>query len=231
MKTQPDFLIRHKLDLSSSKIVREKEKKRQVNFRFSQDVNKNIQTLQWLRSRRREKMVSFDEESFKKAREFFKCLGPDFNETLGVDELKLPLFTFGLADNYNRLNEVIRLIDTDKSGKIDYPEYLQLIGGYTSDTKASLRQKYSEVARLFKGVINNKINGLEHTDLLNLQTILSSIRRKNIISHLKELEDNPFAHSALIQIYKTFINIEEQGAKESAEGVFHTFYPFFSPPS
>lgn len=51
----------------------------------------------------------------------------DGSGSIGWQELKEPLIGLGLTDSVEQILEMIELVDEDRSGLIEFPEFLQII--------------------------------------------------------------------------------------------------------
>jgi centrin-1 len=48
--------------------------------------------------------------------------------SIGVDELVEPLISLGIADSIEEVKKIIDSVDDDGSGKIEFTEFLKIIG-------------------------------------------------------------------------------------------------------
>ena len=68
--------------------------------------------------------------------EYFKSLDNDGSESIGVEELEDPLIALGLVQDRQQVMEIIDKVDDDKTGEIEFQEFLKIIslGKRRSDT-------------------------------------------------------------------------------------------------
>ena len=60
-------------------------------------------------------------------REAFNRLDDDGSGSIGWQELKEPLIGLGLTDSVEQILQMIELVDEDRSGLIEFQEFLQII--------------------------------------------------------------------------------------------------------
>ncbi len=74
----------------------------------------------------------------KRLRDCFDCLDDDKSGSIGWKQLKEPLIGLGLSNNIEEVFKMIEIVDDDKSGMIEFPEFLKIIrnGENNESTKA-----------------------------------------------------------------------------------------------
>ena len=75
-------------------------------------------------------------------------LDTDGSGSIGVDELEEPLISLGLAQNRRDVMELIKSVDVDNSGEIEFEEFLCIIKGGDSD---------STITTFFKNMVNGNL--------------------------------------------------------------------------
>jgi len=80
-------------------------------------------------------------------KQFFKSLDEDGSGSIGTDELVDPLISLGIAQTREEVDKIVDSVDDDKSGQIEFKEFLQIIGG-SSDDKGD-----TAIIDFFKGTI------------------------------------------------------------------------------
>lgn len=69
----------------------------------------------------------------KKLKDIFMTLDTDGSGSIGAEELMDPLIGLGFAENIHQVVEMIDKVDDDKSGQIEFPEFLKIIKGNEND--------------------------------------------------------------------------------------------------
>ena len=73
------------------------------------------------------KPIDFNLQERKKLREIFDDLDADGSGAIGVDELEEPFIALDLASNRDSINDLIKKVDEDGGGEIDFDEFLTII--------------------------------------------------------------------------------------------------------
>lgn len=60
----------------------------------------------------------------------------DSSEHIGVDELEDPLVALGLVENRAQVQNIIKLLDEDGSGQIEFNEFREMVKGGIVKKKA-----------------------------------------------------------------------------------------------
>jgi Ca2+-binding EF-hand superfamily protein len=63
----------------------------------------------------------------RKLRECFDSLDGDGSGAIGVEELEDPLIGLGFAETRQEVQDMIDSVDTDRSGSIEFSEFLTII--------------------------------------------------------------------------------------------------------
>ena len=60
----------------------------------------------------------------RKIKSYFDSLDEDGSEAIGTDEMEEPLLTLGIAKSKVEVKKLMDAIDEDKSGQIEFDEFL-----------------------------------------------------------------------------------------------------------
>jgi len=112
----------------------------------------------------------------KELRKYFTSLDADGSGNIGVDELEDPLIALGLVSGREEVQKLIEDVDKDKSGQIEFTEFLSLM----SNIKNKNDQKESLLYNFFTGMINGKLMDSMDPNLPFLLNV-SQFRRKKIL--------------------------------------------------
>lgn len=101
---------------------------------------------------------------------YFKSLDQERKGSIGCKELEEPLIALGIADNRQQVEEMIRSVDVDDSGQIEFEEFLSIVKG---------KKDNAPITKFFKGLIDGKL--IKDSKVLPFRTVVSSYRRKMIL--------------------------------------------------
>ena len=91
----------------------------------------------------------FSDEEIKKLKEAFYHLDADGGGSIGVDELENPLIGLGLAANTEEVTKMVKDVDANRSGEVEFNEFLNIIiNGKNSSNPTD---------KFFKELANGKI--------------------------------------------------------------------------
>jgi hypothetical protein len=81
----------------------------------------------WLRKHGKDKYIDFDDAIRNELRKYFLAMDTNGDGTIGLDELMEPLIALGLAENRQQVKAMFDIVDLDKSGKIEFNEFLAIL--------------------------------------------------------------------------------------------------------
>ncbi|CDW71908.1 ef hand family protein [Stylonychia lemnae] len=84
---------------------------------------------QWLNKHGKSNFVDFNDEELAKLRKYFRELDTDGSGSIGLEELEQPLISLGLCSNRKEVQAIMNSVDEDKSGQIEFNEFLNIIKG------------------------------------------------------------------------------------------------------
>jgi len=92
--------------------------------------------------------------------------------SIGTEELEEPLIGLGFADNTQDVEEMVKQVDEDGSGEIEFQEFLGIIQNNDGDEKSAALYKF------FKGVTNGTIGG---NNELSFNLLVSKMKRQHLM--------------------------------------------------
>lgn len=95
-------------------------------------------------------MLDFQDDQVKKLKECFNSLDDDASGSIGIDEIKRPLIGLGLVESVEQVQHLVSLVDEDKSGEIDFEEFLAILMNKAGDVKTRV------ITDFFKNLTNGK---------------------------------------------------------------------------
>lgn len=154
-----------------------KQKRKTEQNRRQQEIMK-YDMKRWQENRG--KFVEFDIKTWNKYRIYFDemCqINPDGKEGMGVEQLKEPFISLGLAYSKNDVNSLIMSVDDDGSGRIEFEEFLRII-----HNKSKKKDKGNEkITTFFQNLANNKVSKEYDLSNFSFETAMKIIRRDNLL--------------------------------------------------
>lgn len=136
------------------------------------------QIRKWLVKHGKKHLINFDDKERYKLKQFFKSLDEDGSGSIGTDELVDPLISLGIAQTREEVDKIVDSVDDDKSGQIEFKEFLQIIGG-SSDDKGD-----TAIIDFFKDMISGRLAGGQISNKLPFNLIISTVRRRKLINSM-----------------------------------------------
>ena len=176
----------------------------------------NYEIKRWQESRG--KFVEFDIKTMNKYKGYYDEINKlskkqviddddEQDEGMGVDELEDPFISLGLAYSREEVNNLIKSVDEDDSGKIEFAEFLRII-----HNKSKKKSKGNEkITNFFKNLANNKISEDNDLNYFEFSTIMRILRRKNLLKAFigkKEEQEEGFK---ILKAYSNMIEDKKQG--------------------
>lgn len=151
-------------------------------------------------------MIDFDDKERFKLKQYFSSLDEDGSGSIGIDELEDPLISLGIAESKDDVKKIIDTVDDDKSGQIEFKEFLDIIKNKNSDGT----EKDNLIIDFFKDMINGNLGEGDYKipKSLPFSLIISTIRRKKLLGKPGE-SDCASGHHGVGQ--------EEGGGREGHE--------------
>lgn len=136
------------------------------------------QVRKWLVKHGKKHLINFDDKERFKLKQFFKSLDEDGSGSIGTDELVDPLISLGIAQTREEVDKIVDSVDDDKSGQIEFKEFLQIIGGSSEDKGDTL------IIDFFKDMISGRLAGGQISNKLPFNIIISTVRRRKLINSM-----------------------------------------------
>ncbi|CAI2375598.1 unnamed protein product [Moneuplotes crassus] len=174
----------------------EEDDKNKLIFRSQSDVRN------WLRKHGKSQYIDFEDDQKKKLWEYFKSLDGDGSESIGVEELEDPLIALGLVNDRQQVEDIIRKVDDDDTGEIEFEEFLKIIslgrrrsGGEEIEQFQTKKDKevanndcIDAIVNCFRDLTDGKYkkNDLE----IPFQLFISDYRRKQLLNAMMSKDKN-----------------------------------------
>ena len=128
------------------------------------------QERSWLRKHGKKQFIDFDDETRAQLRSYFLAMDEDQSGYISIEELLDPLVALGLAETRDEVQQLFDVVDTDKSNKIEFDEFLAILK--CGEAAAPMAQFFKEMAR--GGLLPNAQN-------LPFNLVVSNYRRKLLL--------------------------------------------------
>lgn len=136
-------------------------------------ITQDPEIRKWLRSRGKHKYIDFDDDERSKLMKYFTSLDQEKKGSIGCKELEEPLIALGLAENRKQVEDMIRSVDSDESGQIEFEEFLVIVKGDKDN---------APISKFFKGLIEGKL--IKDSKVLPFRSVVSTYRRQMIMNAL-----------------------------------------------
>lgn len=111
-------------------------------------------------------------------------INPDGEDGMGVNQLKEPFISLGLASSKEDVDALIKEVDSDMSGRIEFDEFLEIIKN--SAKKKDNHNNNEKITNFFKNLSENKFSGNSNLSNFSFKTIMVILRRENLLKCFKD---------------------------------------------
>lgn len=126
--------------------------------RFARKREYRAKTLEIAEKRRRKWMVQkgkaqfldFDDKQITQLKKCFNSLDEDNSGSIGVEEISGPLIGLGLVNSFEEVENLVKMVDEDGSGMIEFSEFLGIVLNKNGDANASI------ITNFFKDLTNGR---------------------------------------------------------------------------
>ena len=178
------------IDKATQELMRVKNLKQKL---YKDSVTKllNSKERSWLKRRGKKHYIDFDDTMRNELRKYFVSMDQDGSKNIGVDELLEPLIALGLADNRAQVQSLFDLVDTDKSGKIEFEEFLSIL---------KFGEGNSPMVELFREMTRGKL--IEDANVLPFNLVVSSYRRRMLMGAV--MSEDPEQKSKGEKVFRAY---------------------------
>ena len=141
-------------------------------LRYEENMQKvqHYDNREWMKKRGKSRYIDFDNHQRSKLRKVFKELDKDCSGALDIDELYEPLLALGLVESREQVIDLLKKIDLDTAGIIEFEEFLNMLKNAKDNDGGNTLIKF------FKDLTSGKIfNNFEE---LPFHLFLSGRRRE-----------------------------------------------------
>lgn len=156
-----------------------KDKKKAMTLTDTRRKLMGYEIKRWQENRG--KFVEFDIKTMNKYKKYYDDIyeiNPALDgEGMGADQLEEPFVSLGLAYSRDEVEDLIKTVDDDGSGKIEFDEFLRIIHN-KSKKKAKGNEK---ITNFFKNLANDNISKESDLHHFSFKTIMGVLRRNNLL--------------------------------------------------
>lgn len=181
---------------------RQKQRKQEIRKR-----GENIMKYEMKRwQEQRGKFVEFDIKTMNKYKVYYDemCqINPDGEDGMGVEQLKEPFISLGLANSKDDVNALIDSVDDDCSGRIEFDEFLRII-----HNKSKKKEKGNEkITTFFKNLANNNVSKEHDLNTFSFKTSMNILRRDNLLkAFLGKNDEEKIEGSKMLRAYSSLLD-------------------------
>jgi len=131
----------------------------------------------WLVSRGKTKYIDFIDSDRKQLNKFFRSLDDNNSGGISANELLEPLTGLGLVFSLEEVKDIVSSVDDDKSGEIEFTEFLKIIENKNNDDKNVI------IHNFFKNLVNGEIDldSSDEEDYLNPKEFNTDSNKNSIM--------------------------------------------------
>lgn len=150
---QDQFLSLYRRHSVTAREPTEKSAPRVLTHSLPQESYKNTlhkySNNEWMRKHGKGNFIDFNSKQRSKIRQIFKQLDKDGSGTLCVEELYEPLLALGLVENKEEVLKMMKKVDINNTGLIEFEEFLKVIKNKSGSNDT--------LVNFFKDLIDEKI--------------------------------------------------------------------------
>ena len=124
----------------------------------------------WLQKHGKKQYIDFDTATRRQLHDYFNAIDEDGSGFITIDELLDPLVAFGLAETRDEVKQLFDIVDTDKSNKIEFEEFLAIL---------KCGDASSPMAAFFKDMASGRL--IPFANNLPFNLVVSNYRRKMLL--------------------------------------------------
>ena len=157
----------------------------------------------------RGKKLEFDVKKLNKYQAYYDEI-ENFNKQpeqkgVGVEQLEEPFISMGLAFSREEIAELIDSVDDDKSGRIEFGEFLKIVNNKKKDSGG--KQK---ITNFFKNLANNKVSKDKNLNYFSFKTLIVALRRNNLLKAFDAKKSEAERNEGLktLKAYKNMLELK-----------------------
>jgi centrin-1 len=168
------------MENSDKTTAKKKQKSQKEKTEELQNKIWRYETKKWQENRG--KFIEFDIKTMNKYKVYYEEINELYperkeEEGMGVEQLEEPFISLGLAYSREDVEKLIKSVDDDDSGKIEFGEFLRII-----HNKSKKKTKGNEkITNFFKKLANNEVSEDKYLNHFSFKTVMSVLRRNNIL--------------------------------------------------
>ena len=142
--------MQRRLEIEMAEMEFKDKKDREEDYDNAIGFLREKKFRKWVCHRGKSDILDFSDEQISKLQECFGALDDDGSGSIGIDELEEPLIGLGFADTREDVIKMIMDVDDDKSGMIEFEEFLEIIKNSDGN------EQTAKINRFFKSMSGGK---------------------------------------------------------------------------
>eukprot|EP01126_Amoeba_proteus_P066773 TRINITY_DN9729_c0_g1_i2.p1 TRINITY_DN9729_c0_g1~~TRINITY_DN9729_c0_g1_i2.p1 ORF type:complete len:152 (-),score=46.39 TRINITY_DN9729_c0_g1_i2:81-536(-) len=140
--------------------------------------------------------VDLPPEKIEECRQAFALFDKDGNGNITVDELETVLRSFGQTPTPDELHNMMKEVDIDGNGEIDFNEFLKMLA-------RNITSSEDEIAECFKVFDKNSSGAIEPDELREvMESIGEVLTAEEVQLMIQELDDNNNGSVCFVEFQK-----------------------------
>ncbi|KRX08978.1 hypothetical protein PPERSA_08181 [Pseudocohnilembus persalinus] len=172
--------------------------------------NSGYNERKWLKNRGKEDYIDFKDDQILELRKYFRSLDADDSGSIGVEELEDPLIAVGLAQTRQEVQALIDSVDDDKSGQIEFNEFLQIMSGRLGKKGDKSENEKKLIFEFFKKMSTGQLSD-DMDKNIPFRLNVSTYRRRKILEAIMQKDtDKGNKGMKILNAFKKQINTIKQ---------------------
>lgn len=183
----------------SKELCKKKEARKKV-FKNSSEKYLKSQQRTWLKKQGKSHRIDLDDNTMKDLRSFYSTLSGPKDYSTTSEDLHKTLLALGLVQSRAEVQKLIDLVDSDKSGHINFDKFLSLLkAGEGNCPSVYLKREV------------NRLKDVEDADVLPFDIVVKTYLRKKLSDYY--MSSDPVARTNGEKFNKAYIKVLGGGVK------------------
>lgn len=163
----------------------------------------------WLRRRKKEHYIGFDDEQRRELRRFFQAIDDSGTGSIGYEQLEEPLIALGLAESGAQVQEMFHEVDIDHSGKIEFNEFLRILSRTDGNVPMS---------NFFRSLIDGTL--IKNSQSIPIKLVISAYRRRMLMDAMMADGKQKEKGEKVMKAYARQLNMHKRTREETDDHGF-----------
>lgn len=204
-----------------------------------------MELRRWLKNRKLEKYVDFSDDvilfnpNFWKnklkikyregIKRYFNSLDTEAQGKISLEKLEDPLITLGITNDFDEVEQILKTIDSNNNGYIEFDEFLGILNEKTTSKQGGGLSGGNNTAILdfFKNMIDGKLSIGGNSKTMSFGLVISTLRRKKILNILTDKNLNQEEVNKTMGAYNKLLNRQRNQCHKKNVAIMKTKSNFF----